>query len=196
MHVFGFRRTTAKVRERLYTLLSLHLLHDQKQCHGLVSSPHVFLNKLLVVAQWFFSFGWLHARVEEKNRQQQLWFHKVGCVWLLVLDSTSKLLSMEGSDSDMQHLFKVHVTSLPPSVKARKHIIHIIRIIHRCTVYIPKPVAGFVQNSFSATSECIKVFLCYFSSFQVYSCPKCSQRFCLDCDLYIHETLHNCPGCT
>ncbi|CAL9154581.1 unnamed protein product [Musa hybrid cultivar] len=27
------------------------------------------------------------------------------------------------------------------------------------------------------------------------SCPKCNQRFCLDCDIYIHESLHNCPGC-
>lgn len=27
------------------------------------------------------------------------------------------------------------------------------------------------------------------------SCPKCKQYFCLDCDIYIHESLHNCPGC-
>ncbi|XP_061364808.1 general transcription factor IIH subunit 2 [Gastrolobium bilobum] len=27
------------------------------------------------------------------------------------------------------------------------------------------------------------------------SCPKCKQQFCLDCDIYIHESLHNCPGC-
>eukprot|EP00898_Chlorokybus_atmophyticus_P003211 jgi/Chlat1/3891/Chrsp26S04175 len=26
-------------------------------------------------------------------------------------------------------------------------------------------------------------------------CPQCSQRFCFDCDAYIHESLHNCPGC-
>lgn len=26
-------------------------------------------------------------------------------------------------------------------------------------------------------------------------CPKCEQHFCLDCDIYIHENLHNCPGC-
>ncbi|KAI9091976.1 hypothetical protein K1719_027911 [Acacia pycnantha] len=26
-------------------------------------------------------------------------------------------------------------------------------------------------------------------------CPKCKQHFCLDCDIYIHESLHNCPGC-
>ncbi|XP_050213363.1 general transcription factor IIH subunit 2 [Mercurialis annua] len=27
------------------------------------------------------------------------------------------------------------------------------------------------------------------------TCPKCKQYFCLDCDIYIHESLHNCPGC-
>lgn len=26
-------------------------------------------------------------------------------------------------------------------------------------------------------------------------CPDCSKLFCFDCDAYIHETLHNCPGC-
>ncbi|XVE59787.1 hypothetical protein DITRI_Ditri05aG0075200 [Diplodiscus trichospermus] len=26
-------------------------------------------------------------------------------------------------------------------------------------------------------------------------CPKCKRCFCLDCDIYIHESLHNCPGC-
>lgn len=29
----------------------------------------------------------------------------------------------------------------------------------------------------------------------VYVCEKCEQRFCLDCDLFTHETLHSCPGC-
>nr|XP_024364305.1 general transcription factor IIH subunit 2-like isoform X2 [Physcomitrium patens] len=26
-------------------------------------------------------------------------------------------------------------------------------------------------------------------------CPRCRQHFCFDCDNYIHESLHNCPGC-
>eukprot|EP00466_Bigelowiella_natans_P016246 jgi/Bigna1/92557/estExt_fgenesh1_pm.C_310030 len=29
----------------------------------------------------------------------------------------------------------------------------------------------------------------------VVRCPKCNERFCVDCDIYIHESLHNCPGC-
>ncbi|KAG0582307.1 hypothetical protein M758_3G047500 [Ceratodon purpureus] len=27
------------------------------------------------------------------------------------------------------------------------------------------------------------------------ACPRCRQHFCFDCDNYIHESLHNCPGC-
>lgn len=26
-------------------------------------------------------------------------------------------------------------------------------------------------------------------------CPKCTCSFCLDCDIFIHEMLHYCPGC-
>ena len=26
-------------------------------------------------------------------------------------------------------------------------------------------------------------------------CPECKNVFCVDCDAYIHHSLHNCPGC-
>ncbi len=29
----------------------------------------------------------------------------------------------------------------------------------------------------------------------VVRCPLCAHRFCFECDRYIHEVLHNCPGC-
>jgi transcription initiation factor TFIIH subunit 2 len=28
-----------------------------------------------------------------------------------------------------------------------------------------------------------------------FQCPDCKNVFCADCDAYLHETLHNCPGC-
>lgn len=28
-----------------------------------------------------------------------------------------------------------------------------------------------------------------------YRCPKCQKDFCINCDVFIHETLRNCPGC-
>ncbi|KAJ3382791.1 hypothetical protein HDU92_004559 [Lobulomyces angularis] len=28
-----------------------------------------------------------------------------------------------------------------------------------------------------------------------FECKKCLNKFCLDCDIFIHDVLHNCPGC-
>jgi len=28
-----------------------------------------------------------------------------------------------------------------------------------------------------------------------FQCPDCKNIFCADCDIYLHEELHNCPGC-
>jgi transcription initiation factor TFIIH subunit 2 len=28
-----------------------------------------------------------------------------------------------------------------------------------------------------------------------YQCPVCRRHFCIDCDLFAHEVVHNCPGC-
>ncbi|KAF3902008.1 hypothetical protein AA313_de0202302 [Arthrobotrys entomopaga] len=30
---------------------------------------------------------------------------------------------------------------------------------------------------------------------QRYACPDCETHFCIDCDIFAHESLHNCPGC-
>lgn len=37
---------------------------------------------------------------------------------------------------------------------------------------------------------------CQLKEKQVSQCGKCSDLFCLDCDLFVHETLHVCPGCS
>ena len=28
-----------------------------------------------------------------------------------------------------------------------------------------------------------------------YECESCQQHFCVDCDVFCHEVVHNCPGC-
>ena len=33
------------------------------------------------------------------------------------------------------------------------------------------------------------------SEAKCFKCPLCSRLFCGDCDLFVHETLHSCPGC-
>ena len=27
-------------------------------------------------------------------------------------------------------------------------------------------------------------------------CPNCTNIFCVECDIFIHDSLHNCPGCS
>jgi transcription initiation factor TFIIH subunit 2 len=34
-----------------------------------------------------------------------------------------------------------------------------------------------------------------YSDDSVFKCPRCAGGFCYDCDQFIHEGLHNCPGC-
>lgn len=41
---------------------------------------------------------------------------------------------------------------------------------------------------------------CHFShtvnvSLQVFTCPVCASVFCVECDVFIHDTLHCCPCC-
>ena len=28
-----------------------------------------------------------------------------------------------------------------------------------------------------------------------YQCPECTNVFCVNCDSFLHDALHNCPGC-
>ena len=28
-----------------------------------------------------------------------------------------------------------------------------------------------------------------------YKCPECNNEFCSDCDIFVHEVVHCCPGC-
>ena len=39
-------------------------------------------------------------------------------------------------------------------------------------------------------------FSIFYVYLQVYRCTDCNLLFCNDCDLFVHETLHTCPGCT
>jgi transcription initiation factor TFIIH subunit 2 len=64
------------------------------------------------------------------------------------------------------------------------------------------PVAKFERTSLkdNATLQSKKCFGCLLPlaadpEGAAYSCGACSHAFCSECDLYIHDSLHNCPGC-
>lgn len=60
------------------------------------------------------------------------------------------------------------------------------------------PVAQFKELIFDNQAQncysCQKIFNDHDKN--VYECEQCKQIYCIDCDLYIHETLHSCVGCT
>jgi transcription initiation factor TFIIH subunit 2 len=50
-----------------------------------------------------------------------------------------------------------------------------------------------VNQEMVVCSGCSDVIVTDFE--QLFRCPKCKGNFCTDCDQFIHDTLHNCPGC-
>lgn len=47
----------------------------------------------------------------------------------------------------------------------------------------------------SLARKCFACLVSIGSLARSYNCPKCHNQFCVDCDVFCHETLHNCPGC-
>ncbi len=33
------------------------------------------------------------------------------------------------------------------------------------------------------------------SPYARYRCPECRNDFCTDCDVFVHDVVHCCPGC-
>lgn len=62
------------------------------------------------------------------------------------------------------------------------------------------PVNNFVECAFARQTDncyaCQKVFVDSVEDKSIYQCQKCQQYFCIDCDIFIHETLHTCVGCS
>ncbi|XP_023243167.1 general transcription factor IIH subunit 2-like [Centruroides sculpturatus] len=61
------------------------------------------------------------------------------------------------------------------------------------------PLNCFQEVALSALTEkdSRNCFACLadFKEQLVYRCENCRQLFCLECDLFVHDTLHTCPGC-
>ncbi|CAH1099334.1 unnamed protein product [Psylliodes chrysocephalus] len=59
------------------------------------------------------------------------------------------------------------------------------------------PAANYIEVNFN--NQTFVCFACQklFGELdkQVYNCPNCKKYFCIDCDIFVHETLHTCPGC-
>lgn len=62
------------------------------------------------------------------------------------------------------------------------------------------PVENFIECSFDGQAEkcyaCQKVFTVCVEDRIIFKCPQCEQYFCIDCDIFVHETLNTCVGCS
>ncbi|XP_071446274.1 general transcription factor IIH subunit 2 isoform X1 [Hetaerina americana] len=61
------------------------------------------------------------------------------------------------------------------------------------------PVVPFTELPVTQESGIVSCHSCLYRFTQhdkmCYRCETCYQVFCLDCDLFIHDTMHVCPGC-
>ncbi|XP_046390789.1 general transcription factor IIH subunit 2 isoform X2 [Ischnura elegans] len=61
------------------------------------------------------------------------------------------------------------------------------------------PVAPFTELPLTPDSGIVSCHSCLYRFTQLdkmgYRCETCFQTFCLECDLFIHDTMHVCPGC-
>ncbi|KAK2709520.1 general transcription factor IIH subunit 2-like [Artemia franciscana] len=61
------------------------------------------------------------------------------------------------------------------------------------------PLPSFMErekNDYdSSCNSCLKSFKAAEEEKYVYVCSKCDSIFCYDCDMFLHDTLHTCPGC-
>jgi len=58
------------------------------------------------------------------------------------------------------------------------------------------PLHGFNEQELTAADKNLTCHACFQRiTHKAYACPSCSKKYCIDCDLFIHETLHTCPGC-
>ncbi|XP_073242506.1 general transcription factor IIH subunit 2-like isoform X2 [Porites lutea] len=61
--------------------------------------------------------------------------------------------------------------------------------------FTERDLSGIEDNQNIRQNHC---FACQkeFTENAVYCCPQCEHLFCMDCDIFIHDSLHSCPGCT
>ncbi|KAF6209591.1 hypothetical protein GE061_015339 [Apolygus lucorum] len=61
------------------------------------------------------------------------------------------------------------------------------------------PVSPYQQVAF-ADLDSRECFACKHKFVEIdkhaYKCETCTKLYCLDCDMFIHDTLHTCPGCS
>ncbi|PRP79298.1 TFIIH subunit [Planoprotostelium fungivorum] len=74
---------------------------------------------------------------------------------------------------------------------------HLARSYHHLfpVPYFIEHVPPVAQKTFGRDEAACLSCRVALSQAAVYTCPQCKGNFCTECDDYIHDSLHNCPGC-
>lgn len=92
------------------------------------------------------------------------------------------------------HLFPLRNWVEVPWSEARKS-----RACYSCLTTFPEPPASSKGKTKEKGKERAATSLLStlkgLSESGRYGCEVCGNHFCIDCDLFAHEVLHNCPGC-
>lgn len=57
------------------------------------------------------------------------------------------------------------------------------------------PLRPFVQGTGQGAGTCFGCSRAFQENLGRYRCTQCENDFCIDCDVFMHESLHNCAGC-
>lgn len=74
---------------------------------------------------------------------------------------------------------------------------HLARSYHHLfplAAFSPVSAADFTAAT-SASNTCFSCMK-HLTENMTFKCDRCCHRFCSDCDIFIHETVHSCPGCS
>uniref|UniRef100_A0A673JAI0 General transcription factor IIH, polypeptide 2 n=1 Tax=Sinocyclocheilus rhinocerous TaxID=307959 RepID=A0A673JAI0_9TELE len=95
-------------------------------------------------------------------------------------------------ESHFKELLMLHVKPPPASSSSECSL---IRMGNHTVIVTTFTQLLKVQHLLLLENEPIFKNTSVFSSLQVFTCLACKKVFCVECDLFIHDTLHCCPSC-
>ncbi|OLY80563.1 General transcription factor IIH subunit 2 [Smittium mucronatum] len=114
-----------------------------------------------------------------------------------VCDDTNGVFSVAINEAHFKELTNHFIP--PPPILNNTIEAHLMTMGFAARLHDPTPTFCSCRNSrnrnenpnFDSTNSNQQIII----ADEVFQCPDCLNMFCLDCDLYVHETVHNCPGC-
>jgi len=106
----------------------------------------------------------------------------------VVSSSTSKDAQHENNNTSTTKVISIGPSLIGNSADCDRCCFGCLRVIGcRPVIYAKKPISHGSSNRETANEQTEAILR--------FQCPECRNVFCPDCDAFLHDTLHNCPGC-